>query len=127
MSSLLDAVIQSDNNNNLNYNNATEQDLRSEASVHQRMRNARSSSRPRGPPSVSTPGMNSDMMGFADDEVVGVRGSRKGPRGAGPRPDVDKVGDTIGEHLVLEFEKFLDEYVVTMLAYMVPLTHYLHV
>lgn len=105
MSSLLDAVIQSDNN-------AADQMSSRDASLDpSRRRLARPSSRPRGPPSVSTPGINSDIMGFADDEVVGVRGSRKGPRSQGPRPDVDRVSDTIGEHLVIEFERFLDEYV----------------
>lgn len=103
MSSLLDAVIQSDNN-------AAEENLRSEGSVPPPRRHARSSSRPRGPPSVSTPGMHSDMLQFADDEVVGLRGNQRSSRTAGPRPDVDQVTDAIGEQLVLEFEKFLDEY-----------------
>lgn len=107
MSSILDAVIQSDNNN------AVEQELRSEASSQPRRRLARSSSHPRGPPSVSvgTPGMHSDILGFADDEVVGIRGSRRGPSNPGPRPDVDRVTDAIGETLANAFERFLDEYV----------------
>ncbi|KAL1303552.1 hypothetical protein AAFC00_006922 [Neodothiora populina] len=114
MSSLLDAVIQSDNSN------AAEQHVRRDASVQSfrqqlpypqaQGRQGRSSSRPRGPPSVSTPGVNSDMLGFADDEVVGLRGNQKGPRRTGPRLDVDRVTDAIGEQLVLEFERFLDEF-----------------
>lgn len=103
MSSILDAVIRSDNT-------AAEERLRSESTAPQRQRpsNAPSSSRPRGPPSVSTPGLNSDMLPFADDEVVGLRGNQRGPRQPGPKPDVHKVTDAIGEQLVNEFERFLD-------------------
>jgi len=46
------------------------------------------------------------MPGFEDDEVVGVRGNR---RGRGPNTDVQPVVDTTGETLALRFEEFLDE------------------
>jgi len=98
MSSLLDAVIQSDNADQTPGNDGTAQPRRQ----------VRSSSRPRGPPSVSTPGVHSDMPGFEDDEVVGVRGNR---RGRGPNTDVQPVVDTTGETLALRFEEFLDEWV----------------
>lgn len=96
MSSLFDAVIQSDDTGR--------NDPRSEGSV-QRRRQARSSSRPRGPPSVSTPGLNSDAPGFEDDEVVGSRGNR----GPGARLDIAQVVDTTGETLALRFEEFLEQ------------------
>lgn len=103
MSSLLDTAIQSDNN-------APAQTPGSEDGLPQIRHRFRSTSRPRGPPSVSTPGLHSDILGFADDEVVGVRGNRRGPRPAGPRPDVDRVTDTVGEQVGLEFERFLEEF-----------------
>lgn len=54
--------------------------------------------------------MNSDILMYGDDEVVGVRGNRKGPRGPGPRPDVERVNDLTAEKLADEFENFLDTY-----------------
>lgn len=96
MSSLLDAVIQSDN---------AAPTPGSDAPTQSR-RQIRSSSRPRGPPSVSTPGVHSDMAGFEDDEVVGIRGNR---RGRAPNTEVQPVVDTTGETLALRFEEFLDE------------------
>ena len=97
MSSLVDAVI--------NGNNAPEEP-RSDAPSSARRRQARSSSRPRAPPSVSTPGMHSDMEGFADDEVVGLRGLRRN-NGTG-QSDVPRVVDTTAEALGDVFEKFLE-------------------
>ena len=100
MSSLLDAVIQGDN---------ADQEPRSDATVQQRRR-ARSASRPQGPPSISTPGMHSDMGGYEDDEVVGLRGNRKG---RGITTDMEPVVDTTGETLALRFLEFLDEWVAS--------------
>lgn len=57
-----------------------------------------------------TPGLASDGFGFGDDEVVGVRGSRRGPSTAGPRPEVEQVMDTTAERLAIEFENFLDTF-----------------
>ncbi|KAF2863697.1 MCM-domain-containing protein [Piedraia hortae CBS 480.64] len=68
-------------------------------------RRPRSSSRPRGPPSVSTPGVNSDV-GFADDEVVGGRGIKRQL----PGHDIPKVVDTTAETLGIQFERFLDTF-----------------
>jgi DNA replication licensing factor MCM6 len=72
-----------------------------------RRRTERSSSRPRGPPSESA-GAPSDIDGFHDDEVVGVRGTVARPRG--PPGDVPKVVDRLGEALVGVFETFLEKY-----------------
>jgi DNA replication licensing factor MCM6 len=79
----------------------------SSAPAPSRRHNVRSSSRPRGPPSESA-GANSDIEGFPDDEVVGVRGTARRPRG--PPGDIPKVVDAPGEKLVDEFENFLEKY-----------------
>ncbi|KAG9629485.1 MCM-domain-containing protein, partial [Aureobasidium melanogenum] len=97
MSSLLDAVIRSDNDH-----------LESRTPTAQST--GRAASRPRGPPSVSTPGLGSDAFAYGDDEVVGVRGSRRGPSTAGPRPEVEQVMDTTAERLAQEFEHFLNTF-----------------
>lgn len=67
-------------------------------------RQARSSSRPRGPPSVATPAANSDAP-FPDDEVVG-RGNRRQL----PGRDIPRVVDTTGEALSQRFEEFLEAF-----------------
>jgi DNA replication licensing factor MCM6 len=72
-------------------------------------RTDRSSVRPGGPPSESA-GANSDHEGFADDEIVGVRGTVRRPRG--PPGDIPRVVDMPGEMLVGQFEEFLDMYAV---------------
>lgn len=97
MSSMVDAVMSTDNNQN---------DPRSDATPGRRR--PRSSSRPRGPPSVSTPGMHSDVDGFADDEIVGRRGMRR--QMAGGTQDVPRVVDATAETLGIQFERFLDKY-----------------
>jgi DNA replication licensing factor MCM6 len=71
-----------------------------------RRRTERSSSRPRGPPSESA-GAPSEIDGFHDDEVVGVRGTVGRPRG--PPGDILKVVDRLGEALVGIFETFLEK------------------
>lgn len=86
---------------------ATPQGPRSDAPSTGRRRQARSSSRPRGPPSVSTPGMQSDAGGFPDDEVVGTREMRR--RMAGQQ-DIPRVVDTTAETLGIQFERFLEKY-----------------
>ncbi|KAK0878240.1 MCM DNA helicase complex subunit mcm6 [Friedmanniomyces endolithicus] len=70
-------------------------------------RQPRSSSRPRGPPTGSTPGMQSDAGGFPDDEVVGLRGMRRQAPGA---RDVPRVVDTTAETLGIQFERFLENF-----------------
>ncbi|THX90510.1 DNA replication licensing factor mcm6 [Aureobasidium pullulans] len=102
MSSLLDAVIRSDNNDH-------------ETRTPMDQSTGGPTPRPRGPPSVSTPGrtpgLNSDApFTFGEDEVVGVRGSRRGPSTAGPRPEVQQVTDGTGEAISLEFEDFLSTF-----------------
>lgn len=99
MSSLADAAMRSD---------IGLEDARSDATAGRR-RQARSSSRPRGPPSVSTPGMHSDIEGFPDDEIVGRRGTRR--QAPGGTQDVPRVVDTTAEALGIQFERFLDKYV----------------
>ena len=94
MSSVVDAVIRSDN---------VPEEPRSDG---RRRRQARSSSRPRAPPSVSTPGMQSEMDGFPDDEVVGLRGLRRNNL-PGNR-EVPRVVDTTAETLGIQFERFLE-------------------
>lgn len=89
MSSLLDGIIHSDAH---------------PASSSAEPRRQRSSSRPQGPPSESA-GAHSDNEGFADDEVVGVRGTARRPRIPG---DVPRVVDAPGEYLVKEFEEFIE-------------------
>ncbi|KAJ9662376.1 MCM DNA helicase complex subunit mcm6 [Coniosporium apollinis] len=105
MSSLIDAVINSDN---LNADLAA-LNVGTPASDAQtpRARQPRSSSRPRGPMSESA-GANSDAEGYADDELVGRRGTRKGPRR--PRGDIPRVVDATGEKLAQTFEGFLESY-----------------
>jgi hypothetical protein len=96
MSSLMDAIIASDN-------------IASSAptgSDPPQTRRERASSRPssRGLPSES--GARS-VDGFPDERVVGSRGTvRKAPRGA--PGDISKVVDEIGEHMVQQFEDFLE-------------------
>jgi hypothetical protein len=96
MSSLADVAMRSD----------APEEFRSDASSVRRRTN-RSSSRPRGPPSVSTPAMQSDMA-FPDDEIVGLRGLRRNNLpGAG---DIPRVVDATSETLGTKFQKFLEEY-----------------
>ena len=69
----------------------------------------RSSPRPYGPPSESN-GALSDVEGFPDDEVVGLRGTdRNRPRDPMARA-VPKVVDKVGEKVAEEFENFLEQY-----------------
>lgn len=101
MSSLVDAVIGSDN---FGLDTATPASTASQAG---RRPQNRSPSRPRGPPSESA-GANSDIEGFPDDEVVGARGTVR--RSAGPRQDIPRVVDVTGETLSQRFEEFLETY-----------------
>jgi DNA replication licensing factor MCM6 len=93
---MADAVMRSDNG---------PEEPRSDAPSSRRRQN-RSSSRPRGPPSVSTPGMQSDMDGFPDDEIVGLQRMRRNNL-PGSR-DVPRVVDTTAETLGIQFERFLE-------------------
>lgn len=64
--------------------------------------------RPHGPPSESN-GALSDVEGFPDDEVVGIRGTdRNRPRDPMAQA-VPKVVDKVGEKVAEEFENFLDQ------------------
>ena len=70
-----------------------------------------SSPRPYGTPSERN-GALSDVEGFPDDEVVGVRGTdRNRPRDPMAQA-VPKVVDKVGEKVAEEFEIFLDQYVL---------------
>lgn len=95
MSSMADAMMRSD---------GPQAEPLSDAPSAGRRQQARSSSRPRGPPSISTPGMQSDV-GFPDDEQVDARTLR---RTVASGRDVPRVVDTTAETLGIQFERFLD-------------------
>lgn len=99
MSSLVDAVLNSDN---------IDLDLAAGAKYPgpSSQRDPPPSSRPFGPPSESNAPF-SDAEGFADDEVVGARGTV--PRPQDPRNrNVPKVVDAAGERVQQTFEDFLE-------------------
>jgi DNA replication licensing factor MCM6 len=58
----------------------------------------------RGAPSESN--AHSDHEGMQDDEIVGARGASRRPRGG--NFDIPRVVDEIGEHMVQQFEDFLE-------------------
>jgi DNA replication licensing factor MCM6 len=66
-----------------------------------------SSPRPQGPPSESN-GALSDVEGFPDDEVVGIRGDRNRPRNPLNRA-IPRVTDEVGERVADVFEEFLEK------------------
>ena len=69
---------------------------------------SRSAQRSSIPPSESN-GAFSDVEGFPDDEIVGVRGTdRNRPRDPMARA-VPKVVDRVGEKVAEEFENFLEQ------------------
>ena len=104
MSSIVDAVINSDNIK-VNLGIGKKEAPR----VPNGRRRQRSSPRPQGPPSESN-GHLSDVEGFPDDEVVGVRGTDRS-RARNPMDRaVPKVVDEVGEKVAEEFENFLDGY-----------------
>ncbi|QIW99365.1 hypothetical protein AMS68_004883 [Peltaster fructicola] len=101
MSSIVDGIFRTDN---AHIDVDTRSDVQSTRSTARRT--ARSSSRPRGPPSVSTPGPQSDAGLYPDDEIVGARGARRQLTGA----NVNRVIDTTAEALASRFEQFLEEF-----------------
>ena len=73
---------------------------------------SRSAQRSSMPPSESN-GALSDVEGFPDDEIVGVRGTdRNRPRDPMARA-VPKVVDRVGEKVAEEFENFLEQYAIS--------------
>jgi len=100
MSSLVDAIANSD---------APALAAPSSSSIsRQRGRQGfRSSSRGRAP--SESVGLNSDIEGFPDDEIVGPLGTVKRPRG--PDGAIPKVVDVPGETLCESFQTFLETYV----------------
>ena len=102
MSSIVDALINSDN---LDLDLAVGRKKESRRTNRQQQR---SSPRPQGPPSESN-GHLSDMDGFADDEVVGVRGTDRSRQQNPMDRVVPKVADVLGEKVAEEFETFLDQ------------------
>ncbi|KAF2226907.1 MCM2/3/5 family-domain-containing protein [Elsinoe ampelina] len=98
MSSLFEAALQSDN--------VPDNDTRSVASANT-ARQLPSSSRPRAPPSISTPGPESEAPGFEDDELVGARVLRRQMQGI----DVPPVVDGTAEQTLSLFQDFLESYV----------------
>ncbi|KAF2671990.1 MCM-domain-containing protein [Microthyrium microscopicum] len=66
-------------------------------------------------PATSSRGLPSDSIGpqsetgrLPDDQVVGARGTVRRPRA--PATDIPKVVDEIGEHMVQQFEDFLETF-----------------
>lgn len=107
MSSIVDGLLNSDN---------PDLNLTAGAPKHgaPRMPNGRSALRSSIPPSDN--GALSDVEGFPDDEIVGVRGTdRNRPRDPMARA-VPKVVDRVGEKVAEEFENFLDQYVRAAVA-----------
>lgn len=113
MSSLVDAVINSDNLLTSDpVNGDQERQKRRERERMQRgYSRPRSSSRPQGPPSESA-GARSDVDGMIDDEVLAAQAARR-RRGAGrPRADIPRMVDSLGENVFRRFEDFLEKYVI---------------
>ena len=81
---------------------------RSEAPSGASRRRQTPSSKPRGPPSVSTPGMQSEMDILPDDEIVDIKAARRG--NILNNQDVPRVVDTTAETLGIQFERFLEKY-----------------
>ena len=74
-----------------------------------KMPNGRGATRSSMPPSESN-GALSDVEGFADDEIVGARGTdRNRPKDPMARA-VPRVVDKVGEKVAEEFENFLEQY-----------------
>ena len=100
MSSIVDGLLNSDN---------PDLDLAAGGSRKNGAPKSRSAQRSSMPPSESN-GALSDVEGFPDDEVVGVRGTdRNRPRDPMARA-VPKVVDRVGEKVAEEFENFLEQY-----------------
>lgn len=111
MSSLVDAVINSDNLASDHAPSAElEQQKRRERQRMQRgSSRPRSSSRPGGPPSESA-GSRSDIDGLLDDDVVAAQQIRR-RRGAGrQRQDIPRMVDSLGENVSRRFQDFLEKY-----------------
>lgn len=104
MSSLVDAVLNSDNID-LDLAAGSRRDKSSKPTWQQSEHP--SSSRPQGPPSESN-GHLSDAEGFPDDEVVGPLPNR--PRTELYR-NVSRVVDVAGEKVQQSFEEFLESFV----------------
>ena len=105
MSSIVDGIINSDNLDlDLAAGGARKNDTSKMANGRGEMANGARSSMP---PSESN-GMMSDVEGFADDEIVGARGTdRNRPRDPMARA-VPRVVDKVGEKVAEEFENFLE-------------------
>ena len=111
MSSIVDGLFTSDN---------SDVDLAASSRKNgaQKLTNGRSRSAQRSsiPPSESNAAL-SDVEGFPDDEIVGVRGTdRNRPRDPMARA-VPKVVDRVGEKVAEEFENFLDQYAASKARY----------
>lgn len=109
MSSLLDAVIQSDNITSEGPSAPADQRRQKR---EERRRLGRSSSRPRsssrlqGPPSISADA-NSEADGYLDDDDPALANARR--RKNGIRNDVPRVVDRVGEAMAGRFEDFLEQ------------------
>ena len=82
--------------------------IRSQQNGTPKAAHGRAGSRSSIPPSESN--ALSDVEGFADDEVVGLRGTdRNRPKDPMSRT-VPRVVDKVGEKVAEEFENFLEQY-----------------
>lgn len=108
MSSLVDAVLNSDNPS---LDLAAVAGKPGQPQAPNGHNAQRSLPRPYGPPSESN-GHMSDAEGYPDDEVVDVRGTdRNRPRNPLDRA-VPRVVDEVGEKVAEEFQRFLELYVL---------------
>ncbi|KAI9725232.1 MAG: MCM DNA helicase complex subunit mcm6 [Chrysothrix sp. TS-e1954] len=109
MSSLVDAVINSDTPAPTSSNDQDRQKAAERRRLGRSESRQRSSSRPRGPPSESA-GAQSDFEGDYDANQAAVQTALR-KRNQRQRVDVPPVVDTIGESMVLNFEEFLENFV----------------
>ncbi|KAL8856870.1 MAG: hypothetical protein Q9178_006587 [Gyalolechia marmorata] len=107
MAAIVDRMLSSDN---AEFDLAAGRRSNGTSNQPNRRNRQRSSPRPYGPPSESN-GALSDVEGFPDDEVVGVRGTdRNRPRDPMQR-EVPKVVDLVGEKVAEEFENFMENFI----------------
>lgn len=119
MSSLLDAVIQSDNLDSSQISRADFDAKRRQERLQRGSSQPLSSSRPRAPPSESA--AQSDIDGFLDDDQAAVQAILR-KRGTENRNDIPRVVDTIGETIARRFEDFLDNFIEDPISSGAPLS-----
>lgn len=110
MSSLVDAIMNSDTPaSDLGLRASQEREKVAKRRLERDLSRPRSSSRQMGGPQSDSQGPQSDIDGFLDDDAAAVNEALRRQR-SGPRPDVPRVVDTIGETISRRFEEFLEKY-----------------